>query len=45
MKKAVGFIGGGNMAKAILSGLSQQKERFDLYLCECLGHGDQVLCF
>lgn len=34
MKKAVGFIGGGNMAKAILSGLSQQKERFDLYLCD-----------
>lgn len=34
MKKAVGFIGGGNMAKAILSGLSQKERCFDLYLCD-----------
>lgn len=34
MNKAVGFIGGGNMAKAILSGLSEKDKAFDLYLCD-----------
>ena len=30
----IGFIGGGNMARAILTSLSEQKEQFSLYVCD-----------
>lgn len=33
-KTNIGFIGGGNMARAILTSLSQQKEQFSLYVCD-----------
>lgn len=34
VKTKVGFIGGGNMARAILTSLSEEKDRFELFVCD-----------
>lgn len=34
MIKSIGFIGGGNMSRAILTSLSQKKDAYKLYVCD-----------